>query len=159
MACPPSALAPSAHTRTLPPFRSTRSNWIWNFCIGFFTPAITANIQYRYGFVFAGANALNFIVAYFFVYETQSLTLEQVDDLYNSGVPAWKSTSWVPEGYTSREEVKDTEKQDDLKAMGVADPKPEWRAKPDDGAGADDGKRKAPKTVATTAESASGSSE
>lgn len=135
------------------------SNWIWNFCIGFFTPAITANIQYKYGFVFAGANALNFIIAYLFVYETQALTLEQVDEMYNSGVPAWKSTSWVPEGYSSREEVKDTEKQEDLKATGVEDPKPEWRARPDDEAGADDGKRKVPKTVATTAESASGSSE
>jgi SP family sugar:H+ symporter-like MFS transporter len=32
---------------------STASNWIWNFCIGFFTPFITGAIDFRYVFTYA----------------------------------------------------------------------------------------------------------
>lgn len=31
-------------------------NWLWNFLLAFFTPPITDNIGYAYGFVFAGCN-------------------------------------------------------------------------------------------------------
>lgn len=40
---------------------ATASNWLWNFLLAFFTPFITRNIQFRYGFVFAGACAVYFI--------------------------------------------------------------------------------------------------
>lgn len=30
------------------------------------------------------------------VYETKGLSLEDVDELYQSGIPAWKSPSWTP---------------------------------------------------------------
>jgi SP family sugar:H+ symporter-like MFS transporter len=33
---------------------ATASMWIWNFMISFFTPFITDDIGYAYGFVFAG---------------------------------------------------------------------------------------------------------
>ena len=33
---------------------ATASNWLWNFLIGFFTPFITKEIDFAYGYVFAG---------------------------------------------------------------------------------------------------------
>ncbi|CAO1631767.1 unnamed protein product [Parajaminaea phylloscopi] len=139
----------SLRTRAKQASLATLSNWVWNFCIGFFTKPITDSIGYNYGFVFAGANALNFFVAYFFVYETEKLTLEQIDEMYNSGIPAWKSVPWVPHGYSSRDEVKDEEKKAD-QISHVSDPKPEWRAKPDDQGREMDATRKAPRTTAMT---------
>lgn len=141
----------SLRTRAKQASLATLSNWAWNFCIGFFTRPIVTSIQFKYGFVFAGANALNFLVAYFFVYETEKLTLEQIDEMYNSDTPARKSTSWVPAGYSSRYEVKDEEKKGEELAQ-MSDTKPEWRSKPDDKGDETDTTRKAPHTVAVTAE-------
>lgn len=39
---------------------STASNWTWNFLLAFFTPFIVSAIQFRYGFVFAGASRFLF---------------------------------------------------------------------------------------------------
>ena len=85
---------------------ATASNWLWNFLLAFFTPFITRNIQYRYGFVFAGAcavcstkswlasltfvilvvlvaacNLLGAVVVYFFLYESSDISLEGVDQV------------------------------------------------------------------------------
>lgn len=87
---------------------ATMCNWIWNFCIGFFTPPITGDINFYYGYVFVGCNVFNFLLIYFFLYETANLTLEAVNDMYlDPNVKAWNSSKWVPEGYTSRHGVKD----------------------------------------------------
>lgn len=95
-------------------------------------------------------DALNCVIAIFFVRETQDLTLEQIDTMYLSGVPAWRSRSWVPAGYTSRREVKVDDKEED-NATQVSDPKPEWRSKPDPMTGEETDKaRKTPAVRATT---------
>lgn len=36
---------------------STSSNWLFNFLLAFFTPFIAGDINFRYGFVFAGKQA------------------------------------------------------------------------------------------------------
>lgn len=73
---------------------ATAGNWTWGFLISFFTTAITNKIQFAYGFVFFGCICFGTIFTYFFVYETKGLSLEEVDQLYASGIPAWKSGSW-----------------------------------------------------------------
>lgn len=102
---------------------------IWNFLIGFFSPVIAADISFKYGYVFAGAGVLNCLIAIFFVRETRDLTLEQVNMMYVSGVPAWRSASWVPEGFTSRGETKEVMDEDNV--TKVSDPRPEWKSQPD----------------------------
>ncbi|KAI3402443.1 hypothetical protein KGF56_004851 [Candida oxycetoniae] len=72
------------------------ANWIFGFLISFFTSFITSAIHFYYGFVFFGCLLFSIFFVYFAVYETKGLTLEEVDELYASGVLAWKSAGWVP---------------------------------------------------------------
>ena len=61
---------------------ATSANWFWNFALAFFTPFITGDIQYAYGYVFAGCNLAAFVVVYFFLLESTGKTLEEVDAMY-----------------------------------------------------------------------------
>jgi MFS transporter, SP family, sugar:H+ symporter len=75
---------------------ATASNWTWNFLISFFTPFITADIDYRYGYVFGACNFLGAVVVYFFVCESQGRSLEEIDTMYVLNVNPRQSTSWKP---------------------------------------------------------------
>ena len=71
------------------------SNWLWNFLLAFFTPFIVSDIDFRYGYVFAGCNVIGGLLVYFFVIEGQNRTLEEIDTMYIEKVPPWKSSKWV----------------------------------------------------------------
>ncbi|UPK94625.1 hypothetical protein LCI18_005560 [Fusarium solani-melongenae] len=75
---------------------STASNWLWNFLLAFFTPFITKDIDFRYGYVFAGCNILGGLLVYFFVIEGQGRTLEEIDTMYLERVSPMKSAKWQP---------------------------------------------------------------
>lgn len=45
---------------------------------------------------------------FFFIPETRGLSLAQVDELYLTKVPAWRSASWTP--YGSKEQGDDAQK-------------------------------------------------
>jgi len=78
---------------------ATSSNWLWNFLLAFFTPFITAAIDYRYGYVFAACNFLGAVVVYFFLCESRGRSLEEIDTMYILHVDPRKSSKWVaPEG-------------------------------------------------------------
>ncbi|KAI7162487.1 general substrate transporter [Hortaea werneckii] len=84
---------------------ATASNWLGNFLIGFLTPYADDGISYAFGYVFFGCNAAAAILAYLFLFETKSLSLENVDKMYSDkSLKAWHSTKWLPEGYVSRGE-------------------------------------------------------
>ena len=53
---------------------STASNWLWNFLLGFFTPFIIGDIDFRYGYIFAGCLFLAAATVYLFVIEGQGRT-------------------------------------------------------------------------------------
>jgi len=73
---------------------ATASNWLWNFLIGFFTTFITADIDFAYGYVFAGCLFFAALVVYFFVIEGKGRTLEELDWMYVNKVAPWKSSSY-----------------------------------------------------------------
>ena len=75
----------------------TGSLWLWNFCISFFTPMITNNIGYKYGYVFSGCVLFSLFFVYFCIHETQGATLEEIDTMYGSGVKPWKSSKYIKE--------------------------------------------------------------
>jgi SP family sugar:H+ symporter-like MFS transporter len=86
---------------------ATSANWFWNFMLAFFTPLITGDIQYAYGYVFAGCNLAAFVVVYFFLMESSGRTLEEVDAMYLLHVNPVKSAR-----YEFDEETKATLGQD-----------------------------------------------
>ncbi|KAK5127371.1 hypothetical protein LTR85_006710 [Meristemomyces frigidus] len=75
---------------------SSASNWIWNFLLAFFTPFITHDIDYRYGYIFAACCFAGAVVVYFFLCESKGRTLEEIDTMYIMHVAPWKSTKWDP---------------------------------------------------------------
>lgn len=75
------------------------SNWFWNFYLAFFTPLITDQIRFAYGYVFAGCNLVAAIVIYLFLIESNGKSLEQIDTMYLFHVPPRKSAGWeAPHG-------------------------------------------------------------
>ncbi|KAI1129348.1 hexose transporter [Nemania abortiva] len=74
---------------------ATASNWTWNFLIAFFTPFITKDIDFRYGYVFAATNVVGGLIVYFFCMEGQGRTLEEIDTMYVQHVSPRKSAKWI----------------------------------------------------------------
>ncbi|KAH9209274.1 hypothetical protein DL95DRAFT_428292 [Leptodontidium sp. 2 PMI_412] len=75
------------------------SNWFFNFYLAFFTPLITDQIDFAYGYVFAGCNLCAAILIYFFLIEPNGKSLEEIDTMYLLEVPPRKSADWeLPEG-------------------------------------------------------------
>jgi len=99
---------------------ATMGNWTWNFLLTFFTPFITSAIQFRYGYVFAGCNLMAVVVVFFFYYESAGLNLEQVDAMYTDPeVKPWTSSTWVPQGHTSRYDAVEAAKDEQVRSAGV----------------------------------------
>ncbi|KAJ5251189.1 hypothetical protein N7489_001599 [Penicillium chrysogenum] len=77
---------------------ATATNWLWNFLISFFTTFITKEIDFAYGYVFAGCLFVAIGVVYFFVIEGKGRTLEELDWMYVNKVVPWKSSNFeIPE--------------------------------------------------------------
>jgi SP family sugar:H+ symporter-like MFS transporter len=74
---------------------ATGAMWIWNFIIGFSSPMITNKIGYKYGYVFSGFILASVMFVYFGVHETKGVTLEEINDMYASGVSAIESAKHV----------------------------------------------------------------
>ncbi|KAF2840873.1 monosaccharide transporter [Patellaria atrata CBS 101060] len=78
---------------------STASNWLWNCIIAVITPYMVGtdkgNLGPRVFFIWGSLCAVCFVYAYFLVYETKGLTLEQVDRLMEETTPR-TSSKWVP---------------------------------------------------------------
>ncbi|GAA5830583.1 hypothetical protein JCM3766R1_002770 [Sporobolomyces carnicolor] len=91
---------------------ATASNWLNNFIIALIVPYITdagyGNLQTNITFLWAGTIALFTVYVFFFIPETRGLSLAQVDELYLTKVPAWRSASWTP--YGSKEQGDDAQK-------------------------------------------------
>ena len=73
---------------------SSASNWTWNFLISFFSPYITAAIDFRYGYIFAACCFAGAVVVFFFLCESRNRSLEEIDTMYILHVAPWKSTKW-----------------------------------------------------------------
>lgn len=71
--------------------------------ISFLTPLATDGIGYAYGYVFVATNIMGALLVWFFLYESTSLSLENVDLMYSEpGIKPWNSHKWMPPGYITR---------------------------------------------------------
>jgi len=74
---------------------ATASNWAWNTGLAFGVPPLLASINWKMYFIFATFNGVACIHMFLTAPETMGKTLEEMDDVFDSGRPAWKS---VPKG-------------------------------------------------------------
>ena len=65
------------------------------FLVGILYTVHHCDIDFRYGYVFAGCNILGGLVVYFFVIEGQGRTLEEIYTMYIQKVVPWQSNKWV----------------------------------------------------------------
>ncbi|KAI1338407.1 general substrate transporter [Xylariaceae sp. FL0016] len=70
---------------------ATASNWFWNTILAFAVPPLLWNINWKVYMIFAAFNGASFIHMTLMAPETKGLTLEEMDDVFDSGRPAWKS--------------------------------------------------------------------
>lgn len=82
--------------------------------ISFLSPLATAGISYAYGYVFVGCNLVAALVVWFFLYESRTLSLENVDVMYNQpDVKPWTSSKWMPLGFITRKQRDESHDHDD----------------------------------------------
>ncbi|KAK0466200.1 general substrate transporter [Desarmillaria tabescens] len=72
------------------------TNWLWNFLLSFFSPRIANDIGPLILLIFFGMLVFGYAYVYLFIPETEGLSLEEVDEMYRSGVKPWNSPSWKP---------------------------------------------------------------
>lgn len=76
------------------------SNWLVNFICALITPYIvdtgshTSSIGAKIFFIWGSLNAMGVVVAYFTIYETRGLTLEEIDELYSKSPNSMQSVEW-----------------------------------------------------------------
>ena len=71
-------------------------DWLWNFLLSFFSPRIANDIGPLILLIFFGMLVFGYIYVYLFIPETKGLSLEEVDEMYRSGVKPWNSPRWRP---------------------------------------------------------------
>lgn len=70
---------------------ATAANWAFNFALGYFVPPAFKNIQWKTYLIFGCFTVMMTIHVFFVFPETASKTLEEVDEIFNSNVPAWRT--------------------------------------------------------------------
>ncbi|ORY61409.1 MFS sugar transporter-like protein [Pseudomassariella vexata] len=70
---------------------STAANWFWNMILAFGVPPLLWNINWKMYMIFAAFNGAAFIHMSLLAPETKGYTLEEMDDVFDSGRPAWKT--------------------------------------------------------------------
>jgi MFS family permease len=72
---------------------ATASNWAWNCVLGYAVPPLLKSINWKMYMIFATFNALALIHMFLAAPETKGHTLEEMDEVFDSGVPAWRSSA------------------------------------------------------------------
>ncbi|KAF9354769.1 hypothetical protein BGX26_007393 [Mortierella sp. AD094] len=72
---------------------STASNWAFNFILAYAVPPALENIQYKTYYIFGGFCIAMTIHVFLMFPETKGRTLEEMEELFNSDVPAWKTSA------------------------------------------------------------------
>lgn len=75
---------------------TTAADWIFNFAIGMFTPSAFKNITWKTYMIFGTFCACMFLHVLFFFPETKDKRLEEIGQMWDEKVPAWRSASWKP---------------------------------------------------------------
>lgn len=69
----------------------TSANWIFNFALGYFVPPAFENIQWKVYIVFGVFCATMTIHVFLYFPETSGKSLEQIENMFEKGIPAWRT--------------------------------------------------------------------
>lgn len=72
---------------------STSANWAWNCGLAFAVPPLLRSINWKMYMIFATFNGCALIHMFLTAPETKGRTLEEMDEVFDSGAPAWRSTA------------------------------------------------------------------
>ncbi|EDO15111.1 hypothetical protein Kpol_1046p1, partial [Vanderwaltozyma polyspora DSM 70294] len=75
---------------------SATMNSIFNFSIGLFVPSAFENITWKTYIVFGVFSVVGTIHAFLMFPETKGKTLEEIDQMWDAKIPAWRTSSWKP---------------------------------------------------------------
>lgn len=70
---------------------SAATNWIFNFALAFFVAPAFTNIQWKTYIIFGVFCAVMTVHVFFAYPETARRTLEEIDFVFDSDVPAWRT--------------------------------------------------------------------
>lgn len=85
----PAEIFPS-RVRAMAVSLATATNWFWNTVLAFAVPPLLWNISYNMYYIFGAFNAAAFVHMALLAPETKGYTLEEMDEVFDSGRPAWK---------------------------------------------------------------------
>jgi hypothetical protein len=71
---------------------TTSSNWIFNFALSYFVPPAFVNIKWKVYLIFGIFCATMALHTFFFFPETAGKTLEDIEEMFLAGTPAWKTS-------------------------------------------------------------------
>lgn len=75
---------------------STAANWIFNFTIGMYSPSSFQNITWKTYIIYAVFCLCMFIHVLLGFPETKGKRLEEIGEIWDEHIPAWKTKNWVP---------------------------------------------------------------
>ncbi|KAF2758970.1 sugar transporter [Pseudovirgaria hyperparasitica] len=85
---------------------ATSANWAFNFALGYFVPPAFVNIQWKTYLVFGVFCVAMFVHVFFLFPETAGKPLEEVEEMFLEGVPAWKTGVGLKGGHSGRAAAK-----------------------------------------------------
>ncbi|CAB91170.1 High-affinity hexose transporter ght4 [Schizosaccharomyces pombe] len=98
---------------------ATSGNWLGNFMVSFFTPFISNSIGFKLGYIYACINMTSAFQIFLMAKETKGLTLEEVNELYESDIKPWDSYKYVRQIESRRIHFsKEEEKREREKSKG-----------------------------------------
>lgn len=75
---------------------ATAANWIFNFSIAMFSPPGFKNISWKTYCIYGTFCGCMFLHVLFFFPETRGKRLEEIGQIWEEKVPAWRSSKWQP---------------------------------------------------------------
>ena len=104
---------------------STATNWVFNFALAWAVPPGLANIGYKTYFIFGTFNFAAFIHILFCFPETAGRTLEEMDEVFDQSIWAFKVhyTSRLEEDIGQAKEMIDSGKAAAIEAEIIGDSK------------------------------------
>ena len=89
---------------------TTSSNWIFNFALSYFVPPAFVNIQWKVYIIFGVFCAAMAVHTFFLFPETAGKTLEDIEEMFMEGIPAWKTKVDYSSSRRAEQAVVDPEK-------------------------------------------------